>query len=338
MGYGLDKDVRSFHKNVQKWKFYSLLSVFSLNNVYFWNVNTNNMPHTSSKQNLFKRLSFAEDDVFFGSFLLRGSQSDMLGVEQFPRVVDAAGLCICLEGDGEIVIGAQGYRVQRGDMCVILPNDTIYIRRKSADFKGYALACTPGFLIDSGIAIPSQTPVYLFIKDNPCISLKEAEQRDLIRMCEFLKEHDAREDHPCREEISKNLGYAVIHEVIGIYRRKEPLHQQPYSRKRTLYFEFIRLIANNYREERDIEFYAEQLCITSRYLSAVCKEISGFTAKECIDRHIMINARILLTSTDMTILQISDELNFANASFFTQYFKKRTGVTPKKYRNMNKTG
>ena len=294
------------------------------------------MPDIQLKQNTFERLSFVKEDILFGSFVLKGSEKDMLGVEQFPRVVDAAGLCICLEGDGEIVIGAQGYQMQKGDMCVIFPNDILYIRRKSPDFRGYALACTPDFLINSEIPIPSRAPIYLFIKDNPCISLKNKEKIDLIKMCEFLKEHDAREDHPCREEISKNLGYAIIYEVIGIYRKKEPLHQQPYSRKQTLYFEFIQLIVKNYREQRDIEFYAEQLCITSRYLSAVCKEISGFTAKECIDQHIMINACILLTTTDMTILQISDELNFANPSFFTQYFKKRTGVTPKRYRTSNK--
>ncbi|MDR0422294.1 MAG: AraC family transcriptional regulator [Proteiniphilum sp.] len=293
------------------------------------------MSRISFEQRMGKRLSLTEDNAFFGSFVLRGSERDLLGVERFPRIVDAAGLCICLEGGGDIVIGARACRVQRGDMCVVLPGDSVYIRRKSADFKGYVLACRPGFLMDSGIAVPSRTPAYLFIKDNPCVSLKGEEQRDLIRMCEFLKEHDAREDHPCREEISKSLGSAVIHEVIGIYRRKGPLRRPPCSRKRTLFFDFVRLVAGNYREQRDIEFYAGRLCITSRYLSAVCREVGGFTPKECIDRHIMIRARILLASTDMTILQISDELNFANASFFTQYFKKRAGVTPVKFRNLS---
>lgn len=287
-------------------------------------------------QDTFARLSFAEKDKnHYESFVLNGSDNDILGVEQFPRVVDAAGLCICLEGEGEVVIDAQGYHMQKGDMSVILPNNILYVRRKSHDFKGYALACTPDFLIHVDIPIPSINPLYLFIKDNPCISLKEREQDDLIKMCEFLKEHDSREDHPCREEISRSLTYAIIYEVLGIYRKKKPLHQQPYSRKQTLFFTFIQLAAKYYRERRDIEFYAEQLCITSRYLNVICKEINGLTAKECIDQHIMINARILLTTTDMTILQISDELNFANPSFFAQYFKKRTGVTPKGYRNRN---
>lgn len=293
------------------------------------------MPHNPSRHNALERLSFVEDDILFGSFMLRGSENDMLGLEQFPRVVDAAGLCICLEGECEGVIGVQSYRIQKGDMCVAFPNDILHIRAKSRDFKGYTIACTPEFL--NSMNISAETATYFYIKNNPCISLKEKEQKDLIKMCDFLKEHDSREDHPCREEISRNLGNAIIYEVIGIYRKKEPLPQQPYSRKKKLYFEFIELLAKNYREQRDVEFYAGKLCITSRYLSAVCKEITGLTAKECINQHIIINARILLASTDMTVLQISDELNFANPSFFTQYFKKRTGITPKKYRNKDKT-
>jgi AraC-like DNA-binding protein len=295
------------------------------------------MKRTTSGQHTFKRLSFnKEGNIYFESFVLKGSEKDMLGVEQFPRVVDAAGLCICLEGKGEVGIGAQSYQMKKGDMSVILPNDILFINKISPDFKGYTLACTPDFLSNAEIPIPSRTPIYLFIKDNPCVSLEKNEQDNLVKLCEFLDEYDSRKDHPCREEISRNLGYAIIYEVIGIYKKKQPLRQQPYSRKQALYFEFAQLITKHYKEQKDIEFYAEQLCITSRYLSVVCKEISGTTAKECIDLHIMVNARILLTTTTMTILQISDELNFANPSFFTQYFKKRTGVTPKKYRNVNR--
>ena len=295
------------------------------------------MKRTTSGQHTFKRLSFnKEGNIYFESFVLKGSENDMLGVEQFPRVVDAAGLCICLEGKGEGGIGAQSYQMKKGDMSVILPNDILFINKISPDFKGYTLACTPDFLSNAEIPIPSRTPIYLFIKDNPCVSLEKNEQDDLVKLCEFLDEYDSRKDHPCRQEISRNLGYAIIYEVIGIYKNKQPLRQQPYSRKQALYFEFAQLITKHYKEQKDIEFYAEQLCITSRYLSVVCKEISGTTAKECIDLHIMVNARILLTTTTMTILQISDELNFANPSFFTQYFKKRTGVTPKKYRIVNR--
>lgn len=296
------------------------------------------MHYNYLKQNKLERISFNQNTHhFFDSFIIKGSERYFLGLEDFPQVIDAAGLCICLEGQCEIIIGTQGYLMQKGDMCVILPNNILHVRKKSPDFNGYIIICASDFLINSEIPSPSRAPIYLFIKDNPCISLSEKEQSELIKMCEILKEHDSRVDHPCRYEISKNLGYAIIYEVIGIYKNKKPLSQQSYSRKDILYFEFIQLISKHYKEQRKVEFYAEELCITSRYLSAVCKEITGYTAKEYIDQHIIIIARTLLAATDLTVLQISDELNFSNPSFFTQYFKKQTGITPNKFRISNKT-
>ena len=85
-----------------------------------------------------------------------------------------------------------------------------------------------------------------------------------------------------------------------------------------------------------MEFYADRLCITPRYLSAICKELTGMTATESINNHVMVNARILLASTDMSVLQISEELNFPNPSFFSQFFKRHEGVVPKTYRAMHR--
>ncbi|MDL2213624.1 helix-turn-helix domain-containing protein [Bacteroides sp. OttesenSCG-928-D19] len=289
------------------------------------------MTHTYPKQTTFERLTFQDEcNTFFGTILLEGMKDDILGLAQLPCIIDVAGLCICLQGSARIIIESRSYHMQSGDMCVAFPNDIIQVLEKSKDFKGYTLACTQDFLMSVNIA--SSTSLYLHAKNNPCISLAPKEQKELLTMCEFLKAHDSREDHPCREEISKCLVAAIIHEVVGIYKRGNPLQQQPYSRKDQLYFEFTELIIKHCRKHHNVEYYARKLCITSRYLSVVCKEIAGFTATEYINHHIIVNARLLLATTDMTILQISEELNFANASFFTQFFKKHEGCTPKEYR------
>lgn len=293
------------------------------------------MIYNQSERFALEHLPFEEGNTFFENFMLEGGDNDLLGLERFPHIVEAAGLCVCLEGESEITIESQSYRLKKGDLCVIFPNDIVYVRKKSSDFKGYTVACTPEFLMS--VNISSGTPIYLYIKDHPCISLKDDEQEELIKMCDFLKEHDARKDHPCTEEISKHLFSAIIYEVIGIYKKGKPLDQQPYSRKNRLFFEFQELVARNYRKQRGIEFYADKLCISSRHLSAICKEITGCTAKECINEHIVVNIQVLLSTTDMTIAQISEGLDFPNASFFTKFFKEQTGMTPKAYRNVNRT-
>lgn len=285
-----------------------------------------------SKYSIFKRLSFdVGDNSFFDSFILDSDIKDALGLEQFPQIVEVASLCICLNGESNITIDTKSYHIEKGDMCVVLPNSILHVNKQSTDFLGYTSACTTDFL--ASVNVSSGTEIYLYIKDNPCLSLREEEIEELMKMCNFLKEYDARREQLYKEEISKHLSAAIIYEVIGIYKKRQPLTQRPYSRKNKLYYEYMELVAKNHRTQRCIEFYANELCVSSRHLSSICKEITGKTAKDCLNEYIIINIRTILATTDMTILQISEEFNFPNASFFTKFFKTQTGFTPKEYRN-----
>ena len=98
--------------------------------------------------------------------------------------------------------------------------------------------------------------------------------------------------------------------------------------------EFLKHVKDNFRKERQLQFYADQLCITPRYLSRVVKECTGSSAAEWIERSVVLEARALLKSTNMTVQQISDELNFPSQTFFGKYFKRRVGMSPKEYRRM----
>jgi AraC-like DNA-binding protein len=95
----------------------------------------------------------------------------------------------------------------------------------------------------------------------------------------------------------------------------------------------MELVQEHYRKERLIGFYADKLCITPKYLSKLVKETTGRSAGDWIERHVTLEARAMLQSSDMTIQQIATSLNFPNQSFFGKYFKRATGISPKQYRN-----
>lgn len=95
---------------------------------------------------------------------------------------------------------------------------------------------------------------------------------------------------------------------------------------------FIRLVQQHYRRERFLDFYAEQLEITPKHLSRTVRSQTGMSAVEWINRHIILEAKVMLRSSNLNIQQISDELNFPSQSFFGKYFKKATGLSPKEYR------
>ena len=80
-------------------------------------------------------------------------------------------------------------------------------------------------------------------------------------------------------------------------------------------------------------FYADKLFITPKYLSATLRSVTGKKAGQLIDDYVLLQAKMMLKSTNMTVQQISEELSFANQSFFARYFKHLTGISPTQYRN-----
>jgi len=92
------------------------------------------------------------------------------------------------------------------------------------------------------------------------------------------------------------------------------------------------LVENHYKEHRGLEFYADKLFITPKHLSKVVKTTSGKPANEWIDEYVVLEAKALLKSTNMTVEQISNELNFPSQSFFGKYFKRVTGMSPREYK------
>lgn len=92
------------------------------------------------------------------------------------------------------------------------------------------------------------------------------------------------------------------------------------------------LIHENGTKHRDLEFYADKLCISPKYLSHVVSKVTGRKCLSWIEDFTINKARQLLKSTDLSISQISYELNFAAPTDFCRYFRSRTGISPKQYR------
>ena len=104
----------------------------------------------------------------------------------------------------------------------------------------------------------------------------------------------------------------------------------------TLYEQFIHLVQEKCKKEREVQFYANQLHITSKHLNHICKTTSGITASEWIRRYTRERLELLLQNTQLNMAEIALEMEFSSRSFFTRYVKKLFGVTPSEYRNRMK--
>ena len=140
----------------------------------------------------------------------------------------------------------------------------------------------------------------------------------------------SQKENPNRLEIVKHLTLAFFY-LTGSQMHKLP-EEEKKSKQDVLLEDFLDFVQKHHKEERRVEFYADKLCLTPKYLSTVIRQTSGKTAGEWIDEYVVLEAKALLKSTKMTIQQISEELNFPSQSFFGKYFKRLAGMSPKEYK------
>ena len=95
---------------------------------------------------------------------------------------------------------------------------------------------------------------------------------------------------------------------------------------------FMKLVEDNFREQRKMSWYGEQLNITPKYLYGVVKQVSHRTPTDWIDDYVTLEIKLLLKNSTYSIKEIAQALHFSSQSFLGKYFKDRVGVSPKDYR------
>lgn len=213
----------------------------------------------------------------------------------------------------------------------VMSGQILMVEHISDDFDGVVVIMSNSFVESMLVYMNNALPFNVATRSN-CVKHLSNEAIDLSEM--FLKAiHQV-----LMNQTNPHLDKVLQHVLMAIFYSSEEIHNQletesgAYTSADAISKEFMRLVKDNFRSERQLQFYADKLCITPRYLSRVVKECTGSSAADWIERYVVLEARALLKSTSMTIQQISDELNFPSQTFFGKYFKRRVGMSPKLYR------
>lgn len=249
----------------------------------------------------------------------------------YPQIMDGIAFAICVKGSGKIRINLREYKIEPCTIIVILPNSILEVVEQSEDLIVEFLLFTFDFISDLKLIIDVDIPKK--IDQLACLKITEEETADLLELHAFIVKRYKKTDFLYREEIAKNLLQTLIYEVLQLYQDKR-IEYKTLTRKEKYLQTFVSLLFENHMKERSVRFYANRMFITPKYLSQIVREVSGMHIQQWIDDMVVMAIKALLKSSNMTILQISEEMNFANPSFFGSYFKKRTGMTPLQYRKV----
>lgn len=215
----------------------------------------------------------------------------------------------------------------------IEPGQIVGLEKFSPDFDASIVLLSKRFMESMMVYINSSVPLHFGFRTKTPIEHFEFED---INPAEIVLSAIRR----CLQDVNNPYRLQVVqHMMMAVFYSSERLRdigdeEKPRTNADVLSKEFMGLVKENFRKERQLKFYADKMCITPRYLSRVVKECTGASAAEWIERSVVLEARALLKSTNMTVQQISDELNFPSQTFFGKYFKRRVGMSPKEYRRM----
>lgn len=253
---------------------------------------------------------------------------------------DDANLCIapdqltiilCTGGRKELQINFADYTLTPGSLAFIYPNSMWRPLATSSDFEAHYFSIQGTSAKERNAFIDLDTVFSLssYIAKHPHTQLSLDETQVMTQYLNLLK---SRYEANAQAIIIRFILSAFTLELNRIFTAREKSDRSKISRQEDILWKFLTLLKQYHKEERTVNFYADKMCISPKHLSSVIKQMSHKTAHEIIADFVTMTAKRLLKTTTMSIQEISDELNFANQSFFGKFFKQNTGQSPSAYR------
>jgi AraC-like DNA-binding protein len=147
-----------------------------------------------------------------------------------------------------------------------------------------------------------------------------------------------RDNKPFYLQIIRLKLVEVLYEVNRAFEQctnSKPHHQL--SRQYTLFVEFRNLVEENFLTKRTVQEYADMLHVSAKHLSEVVKQETGKNALQILHGRMYLEARLLLTTSALSVKEISDQLNFDTSSHFSRFFKKFADENPSDFKKLTVT-
>ncbi len=248
-----------------------------------------------------------------------------------PFKMDGGAICLCSSGNAEISINTESHILEPGYEAILLDDNSLFIKRCSGDFRMTI------FIYSKEVAFQAmhkfEPSFFTNISNCPIYRHSGDGANVILAYMTILKgiQHDIHNQFSTI--MAMNLLRCIMLNIYDKMKRRGDSSEHIFrSRKEEIYHQFMYLINEHGREHRDVAYYADRLCISSRYLGEATKEIANESPKQSIDYHIISEIKLLLTFSDMSIQQIADYLHFPDQSYLGRFFRHHTGFSPLAYR------
>ena len=263
------------------------------------------------------------------------------GLEEWQeesQVLTYGAILICRRGKATLHINYKDWELHEGAVITVFPNDVVELTVWKEDgtpvspevpsFLVEMLKYNPSLLREASLQL--EQTVYSALREDRCRQDTPIVTNIINAMFSLLKVYFDQSECTCISQLvlcQLKAFFIGFHEYLLRNPEHQPDEVKSY-RVRELFNRFMMLMERDYKISRDVNYYAEQMHITSKYLTNIVRQVTHHTPKSIIDQYVILQLKMQLKRSSQSIKEMAWEYHFADTSFFCRYFKKHTGITP----------
>lgn len=235
-------------------------------------------------------------------------------------------------GTASYTIDTEEITVKKNDIVIISERRVTENYTASPDLECIGMFMSMNFYYETIRNVSDISAMLIFSRTNPVVSVSENNAKMFTNYFRILQSKTADTSNPFRRKVVQALVLAMFYDLNAIIHHMETRGISKRPRADIIFTEFIRLVEGNFKSERRVSWYAEQMCITPKYLAETVKQVSRRTPNEWIDNYVTLELRLRLKNSSKSIKEIATDMHFPNLSFLGKYFKEHVGLSPSSYR------
>ena len=286
------------------------------------------------------------------------------GLEEWqegPQVLTYGAILICRKGKARLNVTYKDWEHYEWAVITLFPNDVVELKvdgdckspqtengdckspetengdckspETANNFQAEILKYNPSLLREASLQL--EQTVYSSLREDRCRQDTPVVTNIINGMFSLLKVYFDQSECTCISQLvlcQLKAFFIGFHEYLQRNPQYRPDEVKSY-RVRELFNRFMMLLEKDYKISRDVNYYAEQMNISSKYLTNIVNQVTGHTPKTIIDQYVILQLKMHLKRTTQSIKEMAWEFHFADVSFFCRYFKKHTGLTPQQIRS-----
>lgn len=264
------------------------------------------------------------------------TQSSLQQFVQYVYQLQHTSIFYCVSGEALFTIDGHKYRFTPGQIIICPMGSNILLLDITSDFSSRLLGLSKHIWLAARSSISSEAMQAIECRTHQGgnSELEKEFINNIFRQIDILDTEVANSTNT--EYCRQNIVLAVTSLLLYVQRickeTTRPLKENIGESKDKLFYEFRTMLAKHFRDDRSVQFYADNLKISTRHLNTICQRAGGQNAKEIIDHYTIIELQVSLMYSHKSFQELVNEFHFPDQSYLNRYFKRHTGYSLSEFR------